>query len=229
MLTIPSSRRRRAVAGLGIAVGLSGRRGPGADAPTHVACIGDSITYGYMASSPSASYPSVLQNLLGSKAQGEELRPQQRHDAGSTGDLPYQEPDGVHGHHHLRVGRRSDGPWSTSSSGSAPTIRSRTTGWSAPARAPSSSSRIAAPWSIASRRCRPTRSSTWLSRRAPSPTPTGSAERSSTIRSCRSSSRWRQPRGCRSSMSTRRPPPFRISSRTASTQTTTPGTRWSRR
>ncbi|HSS39093.1 MAG TPA: hypothetical protein VLT58_10020, partial [Polyangia bacterium] len=34
--------------------------------PTHVACVGDSITAGYMASSSSASYPSVLQNLFGS-------------------------------------------------------------------------------------------------------------------------------------------------------------------
>jgi MYXO-CTERM domain-containing protein len=37
--------------------------------PTHVACVGDSITYGLMASSPAASYPSVLQNLMGSSVQ----------------------------------------------------------------------------------------------------------------------------------------------------------------
>jgi len=36
-----------------------------AAAPTHVACVGDSITYGYLASSPSASYPSDLQKMLG--------------------------------------------------------------------------------------------------------------------------------------------------------------------
>ncbi|HEY4185122.1 MAG TPA: GDSL-type esterase/lipase family protein [Polyangia bacterium] len=34
--------------------------------PTHVACVGDSITYGYAASSSAAAYPSVLQTLLGS-------------------------------------------------------------------------------------------------------------------------------------------------------------------
>ena len=57
--------------------------------PTHVACVGDSITYGYMASSPSASYPSVLQNLLGSSAQVKNYG----HNSAtmlSTGDLPYQ-------------------------------------------------------------------------------------------------------------------------------------------
>ena len=34
--------------------------------PTHVACVGDSITAGLFASSPAASYPSVMQNLFGS-------------------------------------------------------------------------------------------------------------------------------------------------------------------
>jgi lysophospholipase L1-like esterase len=33
--------------------------------PTHVACVGDSITYGYLASSTSKSYPSVLQTMFG--------------------------------------------------------------------------------------------------------------------------------------------------------------------
>ena len=32
--------------------------------PTHVACVGDSITYGYGASSGSKSYPSVLQTMF---------------------------------------------------------------------------------------------------------------------------------------------------------------------
>jgi acyl-CoA thioesterase I len=57
--------------------------------PTHVACVGDSITAGYMASSSSASYPSVLQTLLGSSVQVRNFG----HSAAtllSTGDLPYQ-------------------------------------------------------------------------------------------------------------------------------------------
>ena len=57
--------------------------------PTHVACVGDSITYGYMASSASAAYPSVLQNLFGSSVKVMNYG----HDSAtmlSTGDLPYQ-------------------------------------------------------------------------------------------------------------------------------------------
>src|SRR5450631_4032636 len=57
--------------------------------PTHVACVGDSITYGYMASSASASYPSVLQSLEGSSVQVKNYG----HNSAtmlSTGDLPYQ-------------------------------------------------------------------------------------------------------------------------------------------
>jgi MYXO-CTERM domain-containing protein len=56
--------------------------------PTHVACVGDSITYGYMASSASASYPSVLQNLFGSSVKVMNYG----HNSAtmlSTGDLPY--------------------------------------------------------------------------------------------------------------------------------------------
>ena len=37
--------------------------------PTHVACVGDSITFGYLASSTSKSYPSDLQGLFGSSVQ----------------------------------------------------------------------------------------------------------------------------------------------------------------
>ena len=33
--------------------------------PTHVACVGDSITYGYLASSSSKSYPSDMQAMFG--------------------------------------------------------------------------------------------------------------------------------------------------------------------
>ena len=57
--------------------------------PTHVACVGDSITYGYMASSASASYPSVLQTLFGSSVKVMNYG----HNSAtmmSTGDLPYQ-------------------------------------------------------------------------------------------------------------------------------------------
>ena len=57
--------------------------------PTHVACVGDSITYGYMASSASASYPSVLQTLFGSSVKVMNYG----HNSAtmlSVGDLPYQ-------------------------------------------------------------------------------------------------------------------------------------------
>ncbi|HEY5091294.1 MAG TPA: GDSL-type esterase/lipase family protein [Polyangia bacterium] len=57
--------------------------------PTHVACVGDSITYGYMASSASASYPSVLQNMFGSSVKVMNYG----HNSAtmlSVGDLPYQ-------------------------------------------------------------------------------------------------------------------------------------------
>ena len=42
------------------------RTAAAAPTPTHVACVGDSITFGLFASSPAASYPSVMQNLFGS-------------------------------------------------------------------------------------------------------------------------------------------------------------------
>jgi len=57
--------------------------------PTHVACVGDSITSGYMASTAAASYPSVLQNLFGSSVQVMNYG----HISAtmlSDGDLPYQ-------------------------------------------------------------------------------------------------------------------------------------------
>ena len=57
--------------------------------PTHVACVGDSITYGYMASSSSAAYPSVLQGLFGSSVQVMNFG---KNSATllSTGGLPYK-------------------------------------------------------------------------------------------------------------------------------------------
>ncbi len=57
--------------------------------PTHVACVGDSITYGYAASSSSASYPSDLQRLFGTSVKVQNFG----HSGAtllSTGDLPYQ-------------------------------------------------------------------------------------------------------------------------------------------
>src|SRR3954452_5548171 len=57
--------------------------------PSHVACVGDSITYGYMASSSAASYPSVVQTLFGSSVQVKNYG----HSSAtmlSVGDLPYQ-------------------------------------------------------------------------------------------------------------------------------------------
>ena len=56
--------------------------------PTHVACVGDSITYGYLASSSSKSYPSDLQAMFGT---GVKVMNYGRNSATllSTGDLPY--------------------------------------------------------------------------------------------------------------------------------------------
>jgi lysophospholipase L1-like esterase len=55
--------------------------------PTHVACVGDSITYGYLASA-GKSYPSDLQGLFGSSVKVMNFG---RNSATmlSTGDLPY--------------------------------------------------------------------------------------------------------------------------------------------
>jgi alpha-L-fucosidase 2 len=58
--------------------------------PSHVACVGDSITAGFNASSASASYPSVLQGLFGSGVQVKNFG----HSGAtmlSTGDTPYQQ------------------------------------------------------------------------------------------------------------------------------------------
>jgi len=56
--------------------------------PTHVACVGDSITAGYAASSSSKSYPSVLQGMFGNGVQVRNFG----HSGAtllSVGDLPY--------------------------------------------------------------------------------------------------------------------------------------------
>jgi MYXO-CTERM domain-containing protein len=56
--------------------------------PTHVACVGDSITYGYLASSSSKSYPSDLQAMFGSSVQVKNFG----HNSAtmlSVGDTPY--------------------------------------------------------------------------------------------------------------------------------------------
>ena len=57
--------------------------------PTHVACVGDSITAGFAASSASAAYPSVLQTLFGASVQVRNFG----HSGAtlmSVADLPYQ-------------------------------------------------------------------------------------------------------------------------------------------
>ncbi len=89
-MLIRSLRRGAAVLVVALAVTLPvSRAAAQVRMPTHVACVGDSITYGYMASSASASYPSVLQNLFGSSVQVKNYG----HNSAtmlSTGDLPYQ-------------------------------------------------------------------------------------------------------------------------------------------
>lgn len=60
--------------------------------PTHVACVGDSITAGYAASSPAKSYPSQLQDLFGAQ-----VKVMNFGHSGATmlsdgyGDLPYED------------------------------------------------------------------------------------------------------------------------------------------
>jgi lysophospholipase L1-like esterase len=55
---------------LGMAAMLPASRGAAQTrTPTHVACVGDSITAGFAASSASAAYPSVLQTLFGASVQ----------------------------------------------------------------------------------------------------------------------------------------------------------------
>jgi MYXO-CTERM domain-containing protein len=91
MLTI-RVRVARASLALSLMLGLSlcaSQAGAQVRTPTHVACVGDSITYGYMASSASASYPSVLQKLFGSSVKVMNYG----HNSAtmlSVGDLPYQ-------------------------------------------------------------------------------------------------------------------------------------------
>jgi lysophospholipase L1-like esterase len=61
--------------------------------PTHVACVGDSITFGFGASSSATNYPADLQKLLGSTVKVQNFG----HSGAtmlSTGDLPYvQQPE----------------------------------------------------------------------------------------------------------------------------------------
>ena len=91
MLTI-RFRVARASLALSLVLGLSlcaSQAAAQVRTPTHVACVGDSITYGYMASSASASYPSVLQKLFGSSVKVMNYG----HNSAtmlSVGDLPYQ-------------------------------------------------------------------------------------------------------------------------------------------
>lgn len=61
-----------------------------APVPTHVACVGDSITAGVGASTSNATYPGVLQALFGGNVQVKNFG----HSAAtmlSVGDLPYQQ------------------------------------------------------------------------------------------------------------------------------------------
>ena len=89
--SIPLISRRRAFGASALAFVLIGSRREAlaqVRTPTHVACVGDSITYGYLASSSSKSYPSDLQAMFGS---GVKVMNFGRNSATllSTGDLPY--------------------------------------------------------------------------------------------------------------------------------------------
>jgi lysophospholipase L1-like esterase len=93
-----SQRRNRArahvVLGLALVLGITAllpasRAAAQGRTPTHVACVGDSITAGLYASSAAASYPSVLQTLFGTSVQVRNFG----HSGAtmmSVADLPYQ-------------------------------------------------------------------------------------------------------------------------------------------
>jgi lysophospholipase L1-like esterase len=80
------------VGALGTVGLLAGQARAAARVPTHVACVGDSITAGYGASSPAKSYPADLQTLFGAAIQVKNFG----HN-GTTmlskgfGDLPYED------------------------------------------------------------------------------------------------------------------------------------------
>ncbi len=195
--------------------------------PTHVACVGDSITYGYMASSASASYPSVLQTLFGSSVQVMNYG----HNSAtmlSVGDLPYQTLTEYTAATTFVSGAGSTAVvdviimlgtndsksynWMVGDRHARPAVRHRL-------RRHGRSLRVAAdpparlpgvPAARLRQHVRDQRND--HPRSDPAAHPAGGDGR----------------RGCRSSTSTRRRRRFRISSRTASTRTT-PGTRWSRR
>jgi len=61
--------------------------------PTHVACVGDSITYGYAASNPSTkSYPAQLQTLFGASVQVKNFgRNSATMLSAPFGDVPYED------------------------------------------------------------------------------------------------------------------------------------------
>src|SRR4030095_9555908 len=85
----PESRLVRGPAIVAFAlVGLAVPEAQAQRVPTHVACVGDSITYGYLASSTSKSYPSDLQALFGASVRVMNFG---RNSATmlSNGDLPY--------------------------------------------------------------------------------------------------------------------------------------------
>jgi lysophospholipase L1-like esterase len=77
-----------AVLAFALIAALSGTAFAQLRTPTHVACVGDSITAGYGASSSSKSYPSALQTMFGADVQVRNFG----HSGAtllSVGDLPY--------------------------------------------------------------------------------------------------------------------------------------------
>jgi acyl-CoA thioesterase-1 len=85
-------RRWGLVSALGTVGLFAGRAQAAPRVPTHVACVGDSITAGFDASSPAKSYPSDLQGLFGASVHVNNFG-----HSGATmlsagfGDLPYED------------------------------------------------------------------------------------------------------------------------------------------
>ena len=165
--------------------------------PTHVACVGDSITFGYGRSSPAtASYPAVLQGLFGSSVQVRNFGV-----SGTTmmsvADNPYQ-----------NQATYTDATTFVSGAGATAVVDviimlgtndSKSYNWmlAPPAtRAAAVRDRLHRHGRSLRLAADATRWSTWRCRRGPSTTPSASAARSSTIRCCRCCGRWPRRRGC---------------------------------
>jgi lysophospholipase L1-like esterase len=213
---------RGAVAAAFALIGLaSGTARAQVRTPTHVACVGDSITFGYLASN-GKDYPSDLQAIFGSSVKVMNFG---RNSATllSTGDTPYITVD--NGSHYTAATSFVSGAGASAVVDVIIMLGTNDT--------------KSNNWMPTAGMTRATQFMTDLSNmvdhftnlsthpvvylalpRRSTPTASASARASPPTRSIRSSGRSRSRRGCRSSTFTRRPPGIRKSSRMASTRPT---------